>query len=197
MIQIPETFERSLRNYDPQLRLRYGTYVKQWVIERIGRVSEAEARLLRYGAERPDAEPKAREEWESARNGRHVIHYAKYLDQRVHDYLWQHDLQRHGFKVLSRFMKGQAQKRKDAAARGHEVSREVNEVMHFLLNKKSSDIDHGKSDRLIREAFHLPARPEPNKSGNWGTSAKKPSPLVDQFGRDLRPRNEEKKVMVL
>lgn len=196
MIQIPESFERSLRNYDPQLRLRYGTYVKQWIIERIGRVSQAEARLLRYGATRPDADPKAREEWESARNGRHVIHYAKYLDQRVHDYLWQHDLQKHGFKVLSRFMSTQAQKRKQAAARGHEVSREVGEVMHFLLNKKSSAIHQGKSDHLMREAFHLPARPEPKKSAQWDPK-KPPSPLVDQFGRDLRPRNEEKKIVVI
>jgi hypothetical protein len=196
MIQIPETFERSLRNYDPQLRLRYGSYVKEWIIERIGRVSEAEARLLHYGATRPDADPKAREEWESARNGRHVIHYAKYLDQRVHDYLWKHDLQKQGFKVLSRFMAGKARERKAAAARGHEVTKEVAEVMHFMLNHKSSDIDAGKSDKLMREAFHLPARPEPKKSAEWDPK-RPPSPLVDQFGRDLKPRNQERKVMVL
>ena len=196
MIQIPETFERSLRNYDPQLRLRYGSYVKQWVIERIGRVSEGEARLLRYGATRLDADPKALEEWESARNGRHVIYYAKYLDQRVHDYLWRNDLQKHGFKVLSRFLAGQVQKRKRAASKGHEVSREVNEVMHFLLNRKSSDIDHGKSDKMMREAFHLPVLPEQKKSAQFDPK-RPPSGLLDQFGRDLKPPVQEKKIMVL
>jgi len=195
MIQPPEHFERSLRNYDPLLRLRFGPYIKEWIIERVGRVSDGEARLLRYAASRPDADPKAREEWESAQNGRRVIHYAKYLDQRVHDYLWKHDLQRQGFKVLSRFMAAQDRKRKRAQVESHELAREVNSVMYHLLNKKSAEIDHGKGDSLMREAFHLPRLPEQKKSGTWNDRKRPTNPLVDQFGRDLKPRMDKKVIL--
>jgi hypothetical protein len=197
MVQAPEGFEESLQRYDPQLRLRYGGFIKKWIIERIGRVSEGEARLLRFAASRTDADPKALEEWESARNGRHVIHYALYLDQRIHDYLWNHDLQRQGFKVLTRFMRIQEKKVQDKRAKSHELAREAVSIMGHLNRKKGNDIHHGKADQLVREAFHLPARPEPKKSGNWNNPQKPPTGLLDQFGRDLKPRVENKRMVVI
>lgn len=191
MIQVPESFEKALKAYDPLLRLRYGAYVKQYVIERIGRVSEGEARLLRFAASRENAEPKALEEWESAREGRRVIHYTMYLDQRVHDYLWNHDLQKQGYKVLNRFMREKAARKMAGQAQAHETTREVVNVMSHLLKRKSSAIHQGKADDLVREAFHLPARPEPKKGADF--SKQKPATgLVDQFGRDLAPRTEKR-----
>jgi len=189
MIYAPEGFENALKNYDPRLTLRWGETIKQWVIERHAmRMTEGEKRLLRYAATRTNPEPKAVEEWASAQAGKYVIHYVKELDQRVFDYLWARDLQRKGgakslYQSVLSFPEVRTRARKRES---HELARQTNDVIHWALNRKSTEIQHGKGDELMREGFGM--KPVTKNPGPV-----KPM-LVDQFGRPIDPQTKKVKL---
>ena len=183
MIQAPEGFEQSLRNYDPALSLRWGPKVGQWVIEREGRISNGKMRFLKFASDRPDADPKAVEEFESARHGRIVIHYVKVLDRRVHDFLWANDLQRLGAdKVVDAQLRGF----EVAAARRHaesnDIARQTADALHFMLNRKSVELQHGKADQVMSEITGRKPEREP-------IPTPKPAPILfDAYGRSNKPK---------
>ena len=178
MIQAPEGFEQSLRNYDPALSLRWGPKVGQWIIEREGRISSGKMRFLKFASERPDADPKAVEEFESARHGRIVIHYVKVLDRRVHDFLWDNDLQRIGAdKVIEAQLRGFEVAAARRRVQSNDIARQTADALHFMLNKKSVELQHGKADQVMSEITgRKPPEREPVNT--------KPAPILfDAYGR--------------
>ena len=101
----PETFESSLRNYDPALSLRWGHHVKAWVVDRKGRVSQALWDTLLWAEQQPNCEPLDRERVVSAKLGCRPVLHTPVLGNHVFNELWQNDIQVHGMKIVDRHMK--------------------------------------------------------------------------------------------
>lgn len=149
----PESFESGLRQYDPQLSLRWGNAIKAWIVERTERVSASERALLFQATRQPDAPPKAHEEWIAAKAGKHVVLYTLLLDRRVFDNLFAIDLQRHGTKVVDRHLK-RAEEKKIAKQRASKaLAEQGGDVINWALRKHKAEIDAGKSDELIEQAL--------------------------------------------
>lgn len=184
-MSLADDFEKKLRTYDPQLRLRWGNAVKSWVIDRKAPMSKAERDLINFGSQHYSATPDDIEKERSAKLGCHMIACAKVLDNKILDDLMLHDLQRKGSGPNAQVRKVLESHEKRAAARrveGHELARQTNDVLHWALNRQSSKIHVGRSDELIREGF---GAPKP-KGQQFGPPAPRKTPvLYDPFNRPL------------
>jgi len=164
----PNTFEQALRNSDPQLSLRWGSTIRCWIVERscqiepglrttILRQARQAQRLLGNPAvprQRRDMAMKSVEEGISAASGRRIVVWTNQLDNRVFNALWMGDLQRHGIdaidqKQLANEAKQSEGFRKDLA----ETSREVDNVIHFAVNRQSAALPHGKANQIVANVF--------------------------------------------
>jgi hypothetical protein len=181
----PETFERGLKNYDPALSLRWGPRVKQWVIERKGRrILPSHFRLLKFAASQDKPEPKALEEYESAKAGKYVITYASSLDNRIHDWLWQNDTRRISpDEFAKREVAKQFLPKLEREANLRELDREAISVMGWMNRKHSSEINHGKADALVCEAMKKDA---PTGTRQHFDNKPKSVTLFDEFNRPIR-----------
>ncbi len=188
---LPNAFESSLKLYDPRLSLRWGGVIGSWIVERSGPIPpEMKATLLRgmkkavallgnpaVPAARKDMLMKACEEAVSAEQGKRVIIYCKELDNRVFNALWDGDIQRHGLDVIDKTRNRQeSEMTKERHTVFSDTSREVNAVIHWGLQHKTTEVMHGKADDVIADAFGKPIR------------KKKPSvtvPLLDATGVEV------------
>lgn len=195
----PDLFEETLRrNYDPRLSLRWGAVIGSWIIEREAPIPpELMATLLRgmkkavlllgnpaVPEERKDQLKKACEEGLSAEHGKRVIIYCSQLDNRVFNALWAGDLQRHGLDIIDKTKnRREGQRERDRHEVFSETSREVDSVIHWALQKKATEVAHGKADDIIRDAFGKEARKQQPYSL---------PPLVDATGVPLAPKKNAK-----
>jgi hypothetical protein len=190
----PNTFESTLRQFDAQLRLRWGGITKCWIVERECSIEKdlrmtlqrrgKRARGLLANASIPkkrrDILEKEAEEGISAVKGRRIIIWTNNLDNRVFDALWMNDLQRHGVDILDYALD---RKQKAAEKKRHEeyseTAREVDEVVWWAREKKSAEVEGGKAIGVISDAFKRPYF----KNQPYSLP---PKPLLDAYSRPVR-----------
>lgn len=156
-----------------------------WVIERKASMSAGKTKFLKNASKRPGVDPKAVEEYRSAQSGKHVIHYVKELDSRVHDFLWFHDLQRQGNGPTSQVALELKGFDRDIAKRrevSHELAVRTSDVLHNALKRQSSKIHAGRIDEVILEGFGVPRV----KGTTFLPPAQPPQTLFDAFSRPVR-----------
>lgn len=197
----PERFEQALKNYDPRLTVRWGHVIKCWVVERKCFVSEALLATLVDGMKKaiqwmhsPELDEKdqyrlkkACEEGYSAGEGKRVVIYAKYLDNRVFDALLLTDLQATGNmeKAINASTNREKKKKRDRYEAFEPLGREVESVVNFGLRKKSAEVAHDGGARVMADAFKKEAPLGVKKHFDR-------KPLLDGFGRELAPKKDVK-----
>jgi len=140
---LAETFEASLKKYDPTLSLRWGPVVKAWVVDRTGRITKPLWDVLEQATQLPSCEPIDHERFISAKQGKRPVLHTPVLGNHVFRELWENDLQVHGTKVVDRHMKRledeKLRKRNDDTS-----SRVVAEGLDFLGRRRA---DPGKEEQ--------------------------------------------------
>lgn len=183
----PNSFEESLKRYDPLLTLRWGPHVEAWVVDRKGRVSETLWQTLLWAEQQPNCQPIDRERVFSAKLGCRPVLYTKQLGNHVFNTLWQDDLQQHGTKIVDRHMsrleEERLKKRNDDS-----VSRQAADGINFLHRRRAEP-----SPEEQRRVFQEVA----GKSFSSNRQAKKTmaKSLVDAHGTPFEG-NPEAKIQV-
>ena len=186
-----DSFEQSLKRYDPHLSLRWGSHVQAWVVDRaaVKGISQALWDTLIWAANQPNCEPIDRERLDSAKQGKRPVLHTKVLGNHVFQTLWADDLQQHGTKVVDQHMKrleeNRLRKRNDDT-----VSRQAADGIDFL-SRRCADPTPEEQRKVFEEVVGkslspAKARRKFNKS------------LLDQHGRELNPvkQQPEKKIQV-
>lgn len=186
----PTAFEKSLQNYDSELALRWGGYMREWVVER--KAKSVSPSLLRLGQRCADKlekyEPahmglsfeqvsqviKYAEEFQSARRGYRIVFFTKNLDNTVMSHLWSLDMQKHG---LRKFAADEArrdylkEKRQDAVI--EDGARETADAIQFI--NKRNPVTAGEVNALLAQ------------TGDMVPRSKVPKPLLDSTARPIKP----------
>lgn len=170
-------FVNSLKGLDPLLSVRYGDFVHQWVIERKGAITTNEIKYLNKRVERaavilqnsadlhPNQVEKTRatylgvnEEVISAKQGKRVIVFAKFLNQQLYDALVLSDMQRFGgyARFADELEKAEAQREKDVERQLENkrmaLHKESYDMLNFLWRKRSDALLNGQRD--LRYLLH-------------------------------------------
>ena len=186
---LPESFEKALKNYDSELALRFGSYMKEWVVER--KAKKISPSLLRLGKrcadklerhtpaqmglsfEQVNLVVKYAEEFKSASRGYHVVFFTKTLDNRTISHLWSLDLQKHGLRKFDAdeerrdYLK---QKQQDTMI--EDAARETADAISFV--NKSNPTNKAEVDRLLAQTGDLIPR------------TKVPKPILDATGSPVK-----------
>lgn len=197
----PESFETSLKNYDPLLSLRWGRYMGEWVIER-KRVKPTPPALMRLGkrcADKLESYPKEMlglddtqmnqvvkyaEEYLSGRNGKLIVFFTKGLDATVINKLWSLDMQRHGLRKFAAdeerrdYLK---QKQEDSMI--EDAAREAADAIKFV-NKRNPTTAQEVDALMAQTGDMAPAR------------AKTPKSILDATGTPVRPAEKKGKTLL-
>ena len=147
-------------------------------------MSEGELRFLKFAASKATS-PDDIEKYKSAQGGAFLIAFARILDNKIFDDLALHDLQRKGNGPVAQVAKKLAEREKlkvDSRKQSHETARQVNDVLHHMLKKRSSEIHVGKSDLLIAEGFGMKVKT--GQQFGPPTPPKKVT-LLDPFGHPV------------
>lgn len=183
-MMLPEAFERRLQEYDRALSLRYGTATRCWLIEREERILPSERALLHFADTRPDAPPKAIEEWRSCQQGRHIIFYVEHLDNRVFDALWLKDVQRHGLEIHDRTVRKANKVKRDRLKQAHEKAKLAADVIHHQAGKRSDDLRPDVTRNAIRQALGM----EPGfQDKRFSTDVRRTTKVASIFDAYNRP----------
>jgi hypothetical protein len=165
-------FVNSIKGLDAQLDVRYGDFVRQWVIERrasvpdteIGYLKRREARVRRILDSRienmhPNAIAKLEDTWTglweqivSAERGYRVILFAQALTQQIYDALVLADMTRYGGYAAwaDRAEADEARREADIdrqlANKRNALNKEAYDMLHHIWAKKSAKLAQGERD---------------------------------------------------
>ena len=191
---LPESFEKSLQNYDSELALRWGPYMREWVIERKAQrnISPGVLRLGKRCADKlnnytpsqlgldfnqHNQVVKYAEEFLSGKNGYRVVFFVKGLDNTVISQLWHMDLQRHGLRKFTAdeerrdYLK---QRRQDAAI--EDAARETADAIQFV--NKRNPVNATEVNKLLAQ------------TGDIHPRAKTPKAILDVTGSPAKQTGE-------
>jgi len=174
----PQGFVRSLQLMDSLLDVRWGEAIGQWVIDRKAFIPDSEIQFLRRRKARIKAlvqkSPKEMsaaqkqkvldlwkqisEELASARKGRRVIVFTKFLSPEIYNELCRRDISRYG--GYARFADELERKEENAEAEAerilgnkrHAMNQEIADQVHFLWRRRETDLLHGNRD--LRQMLH-------------------------------------------
>lgn len=173
-----DRFEQVLRGYDASLSLRWASLERCWVVERQERISPAERAFLEHNYLQPDPDKKRVEERISARAGKHIVLWTNTLDNRVLDSLKYQDVQRWGLEVVDRDVRAKNRRKAEWRKRSKLLAEQGSDVVHHILTKHSSEIDHGKTDLLVNKALKRETSGEKMIFDAYGITPKKESPKL-------------------
>ena len=171
----PNSFEQSLRNYDPLLSLRWGPFVNAWVVDRRAEkgISKALWDTLEWAVQQPSCEPIDRERLLSAKLGNRPVLHTKLLGKHVFDTLYKDDLLVHGTKIVDRHMKRIEDEREKKRNRD-DTTRATADGLHYL-NRKHADFTPEQQKEVFAEA-----------SGKVPARKRKPTAVIDKLGAPPR-----------
>lgn len=185
----PNSFEKALQNYDSELALRWGGYMREWVIER--KAKKISPSLLRLGKRCADKLErytpaqmgisfdqvnqvvKYAEEFKSGSRGYHIVFFTKTLDNRTFQHLWSLDLQKHGMRKFAADEERRdylRQRQQDAMI--EDAARETADAIKFV--NKRNPVTAGEVNELLAQTGDLIPR---NKI---------PKPILDATGSPVK-----------
>ena len=135
-----DSFEKSLKNYDPLLSLRWGNCVNAWVVDRHAPkgISKALWDTLEWAVNRPNCEPIDRERWISAKMGKRPVLHTPVLGKHVFRELYENDIQVHGTKIVDRHMDALDKEKERRVAGDGNTGRIMVEGMDFLARRRAT-----------------------------------------------------------
>lgn len=167
----PKGFVNSLKGLDPLLNVRYGDFIRQWVIERKSPVTQAEmdslvrreARLRRILGNSADLHPNqlakneaswigVSEQWVSAKRGYRVILFTPHLGPRIYDALVLADIKRYGgYAAFADHIEAAEIKRekdidRQLANKQNALNKEAYDMLQFIWRKRSDALANGQRD---------------------------------------------------
>lgn len=164
--EVAASFVKLLETMDANLNVRWGSYMKSWVIERKAIIPPTELDFLARRFERagrfisvPDPDPKEveaykgiAEEFQSAKRGYRVVVFASRLDMNTYNALCVSDIQRYGgYSRYADELEKSEELQREALERKYknkreDMNKEAFDVLNFLWDKKSTLLEHGEKD---------------------------------------------------
>ena len=174
-----DTFEQSLKDYDPLLQLRWGPAVKRWVIERKGKISPEKMGIYASFVNRPDVTPMDIERFLSAKRGCDPVLAPLILGNYVFKELWANDLQVHGTEVVDRYFKRLDEQKARRRADGEAASRTAADAIEYMNRK---DVTSNKvREEVLEAAFGTkPVAKKPKKGSAIVSKLGKPPKWVEK-----------------
>lgn len=193
------SFIASLQAFDPQLSVRWGPTIDQWVIQRKGIIGEPELKFLARTRERlrmtisrglASQEQQSRykgvvEEHECAMQGQRVILFVSEFTPEIFNILALGDIRRYdGYSRYCDVQERQAEAEEEKRARAYETRRaEIHQEcfgrfgMHdFIVRKRQDALRQGKRD--LKSLLGIQGK------APWETD--KPAALYDAYGKPIR-----------
>lgn len=193
-MMLPEAFERALQQYDRSLSLRWGTATRCWLVERRERILPSERALLHFANTRPDAPPKAIEEWRSCQQGKHVIFYVDHLDNRVFESLWLKDVQRHGLALHDRTVRKANKLKRERMKAAHEKAKLAADVIFHQSKKRSDDLRPDVTHNAIKQALGLEVGFQDKRFSTGVKHTGATVGLLDAYARPITAAPKETKI---
>jgi hypothetical protein len=167
----PKFFVDLLAGLDPLLRVRWGSIIGSWVIDRQAFIpltekdflSKRYARAIRITAAEPTEKnisirDGVGEELQSARDNRRVIFFCNRLDQEIYEQICAADIRRYGgYSRLADEIEEQERKAEAAKAKRHsetniDMWKESYDQLSFLQRKRQTELLNGEQD--LKKLLH-------------------------------------------